>query len=76
MLSIELEIERKAGTSSLNNAAAQNIVAVERLSAAHNRQAAGIDGGIIGIDIALVLRISAADLPMLDTPMATKSQSA
>ena len=57
---IELEIERKAAHQVLNNAAAQNIVAVE-LVATHNRQPAGIDGGIIGIDIALVLRISAAD---------------
>ena len=57
---LELEIERKAAHQVLNNAAAQNIVAVE-LVAAHNRQAAGIDGGLIVFDIALVLRISAAD---------------
>ena len=53
-------VEREAAHQILNDVAAQNVVLIE-LVAAHNRQVSGVECGVIGIDIALVLGVGAAD---------------
>ena len=57
---VNLIIKREAAHQILNDVAAQNVVLIE-LVAAHNRQMSGIECGVIGIDVALVLGVGAAD---------------
>lgn len=53
-------IEREAAHQILNDVAAQNVVLIE-LVAAHDGQVSGVECGVIGIDVALVLGVGAAD---------------
>lgn len=53
-------VEREAAHQILNDVAAQNVVLIE-LVAAHDGQVSGVECGVIGIDVALVLGVGAAD---------------
>ena len=53
-------IEWETAHQILNDVAAQNVVLIE-LVAAHDGQVSGVECGVIGIDIALVLGVGAAD---------------
>lgn len=53
-------VEREAAHQILNDIAAQDVVLIELITA-HDGQSAFVDGGIVGIDVAFVLGIGAAD---------------
>ena len=53
-------VEREAAHQILNDVAAQNVVLIE-LVAAHDGQVSGVECGVIGIDVTLVLGVGAAD---------------
>ena len=57
---VNVEVEGETAHQVLNDVAAQDVVFIQ-LVAAHNRQAALVDGGVVVGDVAFVLFVGAAD---------------